>query len=111
MNNKRLLELARRRGQLEERIVAQRMRLAETSLPLQQVAAYADRVVGAARSGLSCLRRYPLLAGLAVGAVFATKPRRIVRWARRGWMTWQLYRSARRWLYNTKLEFPFQTRN
>ncbi len=105
--NKRLFELARRRGRLEERIAMQRVTLAEYCVPLQHAAGHVDQAVATTRSALSYLRRYPLFAGLAVAAIFVAKPRRIVRWARRGWVAWRVYRGARRWLHDKKFKISF----
>lgn len=62
--------LAQRREELVERSAAQRIALLASAEPLVRKAAAVDRV-------LAYVRRYPVLASLAVGAVALIGPRRL----------------------------------
>jgi hypothetical protein len=51
--------------------------------------------------GLRWLRERPQVAVAAVGlvvGVFLTRPRIAMRWGRRAWLAWQMWRRARTWL-------------
>ncbi|MDP3639492.1 MAG: YqjK family protein [Azonexus sp.] len=89
--NTKLLELAMRRGVLKARIDAQRLALAEQSAPLENVLARGDAVL----EGVDWLKHHPLAIAAAVAAVVVARPRRALRWARRGFFLWRSWQGVR----------------
>lgn len=89
--NTKLLELAMRRGVLKARIDAQRLALAEQSAPLENFLARGDAVL----EGVDWLKHHPLAIAAAVAAVVVARPRRALRWARRGFFLWRSWQGVR----------------
>lgn len=87
----RLIDLAVRRGELKARIEMQRGALALHAQPLVAALAKGDQVL----AGVDWLKRHPGAVGAAVAALVVLKPRRAWRWARRGLVIWQSWRSLR----------------
>lgn len=84
--NARLIELAERRATLVAKVAAQRAELAQGLAPWRRPLALVDQGVLAARY----LGRHPaLLVGVGV-FVAALNPKRILGWARRGWIAWRM---------------------
>lgn len=89
--NTKLLELATRRGVLKARIDAQRLTLAEQSAPLENALARGDVVL----EGVDWLKHHPLAIAAAVAAVVVARPRRALRWAKRGFFVWRSWQGVR----------------
>lgn len=90
--NSRLIELAAKRGELKAKIAMQRDAVAQHAWPVAKALGAADRAL----AGVEWVKRHPGAVAGAVAAMVAAKPRRIVRWARRGfflWKSWQALRS------------------
>lgn len=88
MISNRMTELYRRRADLVVRSAAQRAELGEACRAWRLPLAMADRGVAAWRF----VHRHPvLLAG--AGAILAlTRPRLTLKWLRRGWTLWRIFR-------------------
>lgn len=87
----RLLELAVKRGRLQERIAMQRRELAQHAVPLANALAVGDSVA----DGVDWLKRHPLVVVAAAAAIVVAKPRQAWRWARRGVIAWRGWRAVR----------------
>jgi YqjK-like protein len=93
--NEKLIKLAERRATLIARAENQRDTFARASVSLRAPLALADRGL----DGIHYLKQHPeWLAGTAVLALLL-RPRRIFKWAQRGWMAWHFTRSLKRKLY------------
>ncbi len=89
-----LIELAERRGQLLERIAAQRADLVRELAPVSRALAFTGRMADRYHSVLSWLRARPLLTGLLVAGLVLLRPRRswrLARWGLLGWRLWQRF--------------------
>ncbi|HNA67234.1 MAG TPA: YqjK family protein [Rhodocyclaceae bacterium] len=86
-----LVELALRKQRLQIRSAAQRQALAGHAAAFAPLLRGADAVT----DGLRWARRHPALLAGAAAFLLVTRPRRAVRWLRRGWFGWQLVRRAR----------------
>ena len=88
-----LLELALRKQRLQLQSAAQRDALLVAASGLAPVFAVADGV----RDGARWLARHPswLVGGLV--AVLVARPRFVLRWARRSFFAWQLWRKVSEW--------------
>lgn len=83
-----VVELALRKQRLQLRIADQRRALIHHARGIAPVLHGADRVVDGAR----WVRDHaPVVTGLAV-FLLVTRPRFALRWARRGWLGWQMLR-------------------
>ena len=89
--NPKLLELATRHGALKVRIDEQRRALARHVVPLEAALARGDSVL----KGVDWLKHHPAAIGLAVVAAVVARPRRALRWARRGFFLWRGWQSIR----------------
>lgn len=87
----RLLELAVKRGRLQERIAMQRLELSQHAVPLANALAVGDSVV----DGVGWLKRHPAVVVAAAAAIVVAKPRKAWRWARRGLIAWRGWRAVR----------------
>lgn len=86
-----LVELALRKQRLQARSAEQREALIHHAQAFTPVFHGVDRVV----NGVLWARdNAPILSGLTLFLVVA-RPRAALRWARRGWLGWQLLRRAR----------------
>lgn len=90
----RMLELAVRRGALQERIAAQRTMLGLHGDGIARVCASGDTLL----RGVDWLKQHPATVGAAVFATVLARPRRAWRWARRGIFLWRGWRSVRKYL-------------
>jgi hypothetical protein len=97
-----LIELQRQRGQLIERIANQRATLAREAAPLKAACDVMDWALATVRdtirhvSGL--VERHPAATAGLAAAVFALKPRRMMRWLGRTLFVWRTWRTLREWL-------------
>ena len=99
----RLLELIARRERLIARAEAQRGNLARQIEPWKVPATAIDR----GRAGIRFLKSHPLLmAGIAAFLV-AARPRAALKWAKRGWLLWQVISGLRSRLRDRSLLLPF----
>lgn len=89
--NEKLLELAARRGALAARIVQQRETLAREADALSGVFSAGDALL----RGIDWLKQHPLAVGTAVAGAVALRPRRALRWARRGFFMWRGWKAVR----------------
>jgi len=89
--NQKLLELATRHGLLKARIEEQRRVLARHSVPLEAALARGDTVL----KGVDWLKHHPAAVGIAVSVAVIARPRRAVRWARRGFFLWRGWQAIR----------------
>jgi len=89
--NEKLLELAARRGALAVRIENQRDKLAREAGALTGVFSVGD----AALRGVDWLKQHPLAVGAAVAGAVVIRPRRALRWAKRGFFVWRGWRAMR----------------
>jgi hypothetical protein len=85
--NSREMSLAQRRRALVERSEAQRVAIFDAATPLASKAVSLDRVV-------DYVRRYPVVAAAAVGAVVLVGPRRIFDLGTRALTLYMLLRKA-----------------
>lgn len=85
--NKRMLAVMQRRGELRERIAAQREQLAKAGERWQGPLALADKGVA-----IACfLRARPVLTA-GIVALFIIRRRGVMGLVRSGWMVWKGYR-------------------
>ena len=89
--NEKLLELAARRGALAVRIGNQRDKLAREAAALNGVFSTGDAVL----RGVNWLKEHPLAVGAAVAGAVVVRPRRALRWAKRGYFVWRGWRAMR----------------
>jgi hypothetical protein len=89
--NPKLLELATRHGALKSRIDEQRRVLARHSVPLEAALARGDAVL----KGVDWLKHHPAAVVVAVSAAIIVRPRRTLRWARRGYFLWRGWQAIR----------------
>lgn len=87
----RLLELAVRRGALQERIAMQRRALSQHAAPLAAALSVGDTVI----DGVGWLKRHPVVVLAATAAIVLAKPRGALRWARRGLIAWRGWKAVR----------------
>jgi hypothetical protein len=95
MAQSRQIELALKRGRLQERIASQRAALAAQVVPIAEALNAIDRTLAAGRSGVATIKRHPGLVAAAVAAVVALRPRRVWRWGRRALVGWSMWRKLR----------------
>ncbi|MFO1345291.1 MAG: YqjK-like family protein [Rhodocyclaceae bacterium] len=93
--HKKEVELALKRGRLQERIAAQRVALAAQVVPIAGALATADRAVALGRSGVAYIRTHPLQVGAAFALLAILRPRRVWRWSRRAFIAWGAWRKLR----------------
>lgn len=93
--NQRLNEVLIRRGRLLERIATQRAALVQDAPPLRAALYTTDRIVAGVRSGIDCIKQHPSIAAFAVATLVILKPGRILRWAKRAFLTWHTWRTLR----------------
>lgn len=91
MNN-RLLELALQKQRLQYRSGEQRQELAKGLKPLASVFSVAEAV----RGGVRWVHEHPAISTGVLVAIIVARPRIAVRWARRAWLAWQVWRKVRR---------------
>ena len=84
-----------RRGRLLERIATERRALAHELKPTAASLAAADRLLARAREAADYLKQHLGVVVLAVGTLAVVRPRRAWRWARRGLLAWQTWRTLR----------------
>lgn len=90
--NPKLLELATRHGALKARIDEQRRLLGQHSVPLEGALARGDQVL----KGVDWLKHHPAAVAIAVAVAAVARPRRVVRWARRGFFLWRGWQAIRK---------------
>lgn len=89
--NKTLLRIAARRERIVAQAAVQRQTLSRHVEPWRMPLAVADKAITA----VQYLKRHPGgIVGITVLLV-ALRPRRIVTWLERGWISWQLLQSLR----------------
>ena len=89
----RLIRLAERRAQLQERARIEREALAGLIARSDEWSA----VLQGARRVAGELRRQPWIVAAGVALLVALRPRRVLGWLMKGWTAWRIYRGARRW--------------
>lgn len=93
--NHRLNELLLERGRLQERIVTQRYVLRQQIVPVSHALGAVDRGIARINAAGQYLRSHPSMAIIAVAALFFMRTRRMMRWAKRGFVVWQSWRVVR----------------
>ena len=93
--DRRLTELYMQRGQLQERIAAQRTALAQQVLPLQRVLDLPHRAGQLLESGLAYLKQHPATCAAFTAAVLVFKPGFVWRWSKRSFFAWRAWRAVR----------------
>jgi hypothetical protein len=93
--NRRLNDLHFRRGRLLERVANQRAALSREARPVRDSLARTDRLVARVRSLTAYVKQHPSIVTLAVAVLFITKPRRVWRWSKRGFIAWRTWRVVR----------------
>jgi hypothetical protein len=91
----REIELALKRGRLQERIAAQRATLAAQMGPIANILGAADRTIALGKSGIAYARTHPVTVGAAVALLAALRPKRVWRWSRRVFLAWTAWRKLR----------------
>lgn len=97
----RQIELALKRGRLQERIASQRATLAAQVRPVTQALETADRGLAMARSGLDYIKHHPGQVGAAVVVLAVLRPGRVWRWGRRAFVAWGVWNRLRNRLENS----------
>lgn len=93
--DQRLIDIGIRRGRLIERIARQRALLGEQLQPVRGVLDATDRGIARVRTGVDYLRQRPELVVAAIALLIILKPRRVWRWAKRGFVAWRTWRAVR----------------
>lgn len=93
--NQRINELRLQRGRLLERIATQRTTLIRDLQPIAASLATADRLLARVRAGSDYIQQHPRVTALALTVLVVTRPRRAWRWAKRGLLAWQTWRTLR----------------
>ena len=96
--NRKSLELATRHGLLKARIDQQRKALAGHAVPIETALARGDPVL----KGVDWLKHHPAAVGIAVFASVIARPRRAMRWARRGFFLWRGWQAVRNSLVGSR---------
>lgn len=91
----REIELALKRGRLQERIAGQRAMLAAQAAPIAAALASTDRAVAIGRAGIAYVKRHPVGVGAAIVALAILRPRRVWRWGRRAFVAWGIWKKLR----------------
>lgn len=91
----REIELALKRGRLQERIAVQRAQLAVDMRPIASTLAVADRAVNVGQAGVRYVRQHPVQVGIVFAALAVLRPRRVWRWTRRALVAWSAWRKIR----------------
>ena len=86
-------ELQLRRGRLLERIAVQRATLARDAEPLGAALHKTDQLIVRARAAADYLKRHSGVAALGVAALLVMRGGGLVRWGRRGFFAWRLWRT------------------
>ena len=96
--NPKLAELHRQRGELQERIGAQRLTLATQLAPLREASSIVLRVQTLINEWVLYLRTHPLQVAAALVGFGLLKPQRTWRWLWRGVGLWRSWRTLRAWV-------------
>jgi len=75
-----------RRAELQQRSADLRLKLVRHSVALRPLFGAAEQ----ARQVVGFVRQRPWLTGLVVGLLFLRQPRRLLRWAWKGWAGWRV---------------------
>lgn len=86
-----MIDLAVRRGALQERIAQQRRRVAADAWPVARALGVADR----AAEGVGWLKSHPAAVFAAVAGLIVVRPKRAWRLARRAFVLWSAWDSLR----------------
>lgn len=87
----RELKLALKRQRLQLQSAAQRSELQQRAAVFVPAFQVADTV----RAGVQYLKERPHLIVITVVVVVVTRPRRVFRWLKRGFVAWEIYRRWR----------------
>ena len=91
----RLIELQLQRGRLLERIANQRDALGQHTKPLVRVLQLGDRVADIAGQCKRTVIENPLTTAAVLVTVLVMRPRRVMRWAQRGFIAWRSWNTVR----------------
>lgn len=91
----REIELALKRGRLQERIASQRSTLAAQSVPIFGALETTDRALAMGRSGIEYVKHHPGQVGAAIAVLAILRPKRVWRWGRRAFVAWSVWNKLR----------------
>jgi hypothetical protein len=103
----RQIELALKRGRLQERIASQRASLAIQVRPVLHTLETADQGLALARTGLAYVKRHPGQVGITFAVLAILRPARVWRWGRRAFVAWGIWKKLRDGLESTGLSKKF----
>jgi hypothetical protein len=96
--NQKLIDISIRRGRLIERIAYQRAALGRDMQPICGVLRTADHTIARVRTATNFLKKHPGLVLAAAALLASLKPRRVWRWAKRGFVVWRTWKTLRKQL-------------
>lgn len=105
MSSNRLNEILLKRGRLQERIARQREELRWEAAPLADACDRVDWTVYQAHQAMSFVRSHPVAIGLVIAAIFAYRPKRSWRLAKRGFAVWRMWQSIRARMWAAGIPF------
>jgi YqjK-like protein len=91
----RQIELALKRGRLQERIAGQRATLAVQTVPIIRALEKTDRAIVAGRAGVDYIKHHPGQVGTAIAVLAILRPKRVWRWGRRAFVAWGIWKKVR----------------
>lgn len=91
----REIELALKRGRLQERIAGQRAALATQVVPIAKALGTADQAVALGHASVAYVKHHPGQVGAALAILAFLRPKRIWRWGRRALVAWGIWKKVR----------------
>lgn len=91
----REIELALKRGRLQERISGQRTAIAAQVVPIVKALGRADQAVALGRVGVDYVKHHPGQVGAALAILTLLRPKRVWRWGRRAFVAWGIWAKVR----------------
>lgn len=104
--NQALIDIGIRRGRLLERIANQRAALGRDVQPVCDVLQSVDHGIACVRTATGFLKTHPGVVLATLTLLLALKPRRVWRWAKRGFVAWRTWRMLRAQFSHLGLRFP-----
>lgn len=91
----RQIELALKKGRLQERIASQRAILAAQAAPIVAAVEATDQAMAVGRAGIDYVKRHPGQVGAVIAALAIMRPKRAWQWGRRAFVAWGLWTKVR----------------